>query len=45
MLANIKTWWSQPYQDNMTAVRWFLFVGFLMILGIIWTIIIKHLTD
>lgn len=45
MLANITTWWNQPYQENMSAVKWFLFVGFLMILGIIWTVIIKHLAD
>jgi hypothetical protein len=45
MLATIQSWWNQPYQENMTAVRWFLFVGLLMIIGIIWTVIIKHLSD
>jgi hypothetical protein len=45
MLDGLKTWWNTPYNENMTAARWFLFVGFLMIIGIIWTVIIKHLTD
>lgn len=45
MLANLKTWYSAPFQENMSAARWFLFVGLLMILGIIWTVIIKHLSD
>ncbi len=45
MLANIQSWWNQPYQDNMSATRWFLFAGLMIIAGIIWTIIIKNLTD
>lgn len=45
MLANIKTWYESPYAENMSAIRWFLFVGLLLILGIVWTVIIKHLTD
>lgn len=45
MLTTFQNWWNAPYQENMSATKWFLFVGFLMILGIIWTVIIKHLTD
>ena len=45
MLANLQSWWNKPYEEHMSAARWFLFVGLLMILGIIWTVIIKHLSD
>jgi hypothetical protein len=45
MLDGLKTWYNAPYDEKMTATRWFLFVGFLMIIGIVWTVIIKHLTD
>lgn len=45
MFASAKSWWNSPYQDNMSAGKWFLFAGLLMIFGIIWTVIIKHLSD
>lgn len=45
VLGNIKTWADQPYDEKMSIGKWFLFVGLLMIIGIIWTVIIKHLTD
>lgn len=45
ILANAKSWASSPYDDKMSVGKWFLFVGLLMVIGIIWTVIIKHLTD
>lgn len=45
MLASIKSWWDSPYQDNMSATRWFMFAGLMIVVGIIWSIIIKNLTD
>lgn len=43
MLDSFKSWWNQPYQDNMSVPRWALFVLLLMVLGIIWTLVIKNL--
>ncbi len=45
MFAAAKQWWSEPYQERMSAPKWFLFFGFVIIAGIIWSMIIKTLTD
>lgn len=45
MFGQLQTWFDSPYSDNMSAIRWFLFVGFLLIVGVVWSVIIKHLTD
>lgn len=45
MLDGFKTWWNTPYSENMTATRWFLFVGFMIIVGMIWSMILKALSD
>lgn len=43
--AGLKTWYAEPYQPNMTATRWFLFVGMIILVLAIWKVIIYHLQE
>jgi len=45
MFAAASQWYKQPYQDNMSVTKWFLFTGLLIVIGMVWSIIIHTMTD
>lgn len=40
---NFKDWLAQPYHDEMDVVGWFLFLGLLAIITVIWGMIFSHI--
>lgn len=42
MYAGIQEWWNQPYSDAMSVPKWFLFLGMLMVLGVVWKFVTVH---
>lgn len=45
MLDDFAAWWKKPYNDNMTAKQWFLFIGFMVIVSWLWTRILKTIAE
>jgi hypothetical protein len=43
--AGLKTWYAQPYKTDMTATKWFMFVGLLLVILAVWKVIIYHLQE
>lgn len=39
---NFKTWLSKPFDASMDAFHWFLFFGFLILLSVLWTFVLRH---
>lgn len=40
-----KKWAAQPFRVDMSALEWFAFVGFLIVVMILWRIILNHVTE
>ena len=45
ILDDLKQTWKQPFRADMSSVDWFLFVGVLLIVMILWRIILRHITE
>lgn len=45
MWNNFVAFMAEPFKEDMDAINWFLFVGFILILLILWTIILKHVRE
>lgn len=45
MLSNFQSWLSQPFNSNMSAPKWFAFVGLLIAILIVWGIVLRHLRE
>lgn len=42
MLEGFRNWLKRPYDDDMDAVDWALFVGFILTLIIMWRLVMRH---
>lgn len=45
MRERFLTWLKRPYADDMSAGGWFLFLGLLIVLSVLWGIILRHIKD
>lgn len=45
ILDDLKKSWQQPFAADMDAAHWFLFVGLLLIIMILWRIILRHIVE
>ena len=45
MFAEFKAWLDSPFSTGMSATRWFAFVGLLLAVIILWSIILKHMSE
>ena len=43
--TDFSNWVAKPFAEDMPASHWFLFIGFVLILVVIWNIILIHLFD
>lgn len=43
MLETLKTWANEPFKTNMDAVHWFMFMGMLIFIMVLWRFILAHL--
>lgn len=39
------TWWKKPFDPNGDAVSWVLFLGFIIVVAIAWSRVLKHITE
>lgn len=40
-LADVKRWAAKPYDDNMDAFQWALFLGFMLCVTFLWSRVIR----
>lgn len=45
VLSNLSAWAAQPFSEDMDATSWALFVGFLVVLSILWALVIHRITE
>lgn len=44
-ISDVKRWASKPYDDNMSAVSWVLFIGFVGAVTFLWSRVIARILD
>lgn len=42
---NFKAWIKKPFAVDMDTPHWFLFLGLLIVIMILWRIILRHITE
>ena len=40
-----KTWAQRPFSVDMTATEWFLFIGLLIVIVVLWNIILYRIVE
>lgn len=45
MWQNFTAFMAEPFKSDMDAFDWFMFVGFLIVLMIMWGIILRHVRE
>lgn len=44
MWDHFSTFLAKPFSSDMSAADWFLFIGLLLIIIVLWTTILRHLS-
>jgi hypothetical protein len=44
-MDQFKAWLDSPFKGDMSAIRWFAFVGLLIAIASAWHVILNHLKD
>jgi|WetSurMetagenome_2_1015567.scaffolds.fasta_scaffold348837_1 hypothetical protein len=42
-MQQVKEWIAKPFDTNMDAIHWFLFVGLLIFVMVLWRFILAHM--
>jgi hypothetical protein len=42
-MEGLTTWLKQPFDQNQSAFRWFLFIGLIIVALILWGVILKDI--
>ena len=45
MFQRAKNWWADPFDADMGATNWFLFIGLLIVASILWRLILGHILE
>jgi hypothetical protein len=45
MWQDFKSWAAQPFSADMSAVHWFLFLGLLIVLAMLWGMILSTVRE
>jgi hypothetical protein len=45
VVDDLKETWRHPFRADMSAVDWFLFVGLLLVIMVLWRIILRHIVE
>jgi hypothetical protein len=45
MWGRFAAWAKRPFSVDMTAGEWFLFIGLLIVIVVLWNIILYRITD
>ena len=45
MWQDFKSWYATPFTQDMSASGWFLFLGLLIVLAILWNMILRTIRD
>lgn len=43
MWQSFKNWFARPFSTDMDAVHWFLFLGLIVVLLSLWSLIFRHI--
>lgn len=44
-VSRVLAWASHPFKSDMSAVDWLLFAGLIIVAIVLWTRVLKHITD
>lgn len=42
-LSHVKSWLAKPFNEDMSAVQWALFVGLILVILVMWRIVLHHI--
>lgn len=45
MIEDFKSWAAQPFSADMSALDWTLFIGFLIVVIILWNLILYNILE
>lgn len=45
MWMNFKNWLAAPYRDEMDAAHWFYFLGLLIVLTALWSLVLRTIKE
>lgn len=45
MLQNFTDWLKQPFKADMDTLHWFLFLGLIIVIAIIWRMVLNHVLE
>lgn len=45
LISWVRDWWARPFNSAGSAFDWFLFVGLLLIIMVIWQQILRHIPE
>jgi hypothetical protein len=43
VLSHASSWIKKPFGEDMSVAQWFLFVGFIVVILVMWKIILRHI--
>lgn len=43
--SRFMSWIKKPYDDDMTAIDWFLFIGLIIVIIVAWSSILRKVLD
>jgi hypothetical protein len=43
VLSHAKNWVAKPFGEDMSIAQWFLFIGLVVVLLMLWRIILHHI--
>jgi hypothetical protein len=43
--GDLQSFLAQPFSPSMSAYRWFLFMGLLLVISVMWHMVIRALTN
>lgn len=41
-MEGFKKWYKEPFADEMDALDWALFVGFIIVVIVFWQLVLRH---
>lgn len=45
VVSKFYEWLKRPYSEEMSAIGWFMFMGLLLVIGFMWSTIVRKLAD
>lgn len=44
-MGAVKAWFDKPFSEDMSATKWFLFFGLLIVISALWALVLREVTE